>query len=123
MIDNTMLQRMAAGADPVVEESNIEAEEPLEQPTFFRMFTYPLSRLGLTVLGFYAVVPFLLKVLLMLVASILPLLAFAMGFVAGLVSILISLSTFWYLSVCIRASAEGQSKAPDVFEFSQDDSF
>ena len=121
MIDNTMLKHMAA--EPAIEDPLVPEEEPPEQMTFFRVFTFPLSRPGLTVLGFYAVVPFLLKVLLILVASILPLLAFAMGFVAGLVNALISLSTFWYLTVCIRASAEGQSKAPDVFEFSQDDSF
>ncbi len=118
MIDNTMLQRMAAAPD--VEESDIVTEEQPEQPTFSRVFTYPISGPGLSVIAIYAGIPFLWVLLLYMMPSILRNAMFLTGL---LVKGTVSLSTFWYLAVCIRASAEGQIKAPNVFEFSQDDSF
>lgn len=120
MIDNTMLQRMAAGAEPVVEEPNIEAEQPIEQPTFSRVFTYPISGPGLSMIAMYAGIPFLWVLLL----YPLPMVLRNAAFLAGLmIKGAVVLSSFWYLTVCIRASAEGQCRAPNVFEYSQDDSF
>ena len=123
MIDNTMLQRMAA--KPVAEEPDVVIEEePVEEGaeslTFLRLLTYPLCGPGLTVMGMYVLLPFFLWVLVMLMPGPLKL---AGGFVLMIVNILVTLSTLWYLTVCINASAEGRIKAPDVFEYSQDDSF
>lgn len=120
MIDNTMLQRMAA--KPAAEEPNvvIEAEPVEESLTFLRLLTYPLCGPGLTVMGMYVLLPFFLWMLVMLMPGPLKL---AGGFVLMIVNILVTLSTLWYLTVCINASAEGRIKAPDVFEYSQDDTF
>ena len=122
MIDDAMFQNRVAPEPVVVEPPVWEEDEQPEQVTFSRVFTYPISGPGLSILSIYAVGPFLLGTLVILATAILPLLAFALGFVVLLVNLLISLSTFWYLTVCIHASAEGQTKAPDVFEFSEDDS-
>ncbi|MBL7215437.1 MAG: hypothetical protein ISS71_07140 [Phycisphaerae bacterium] len=119
MIDDTMLKRMAA--KPVIEEPDVVIEEePPEQPTFCRVFTYPISGPGLSVIAIYAGIPFLWVLLL----YPLPLVLRNAAFFAGLlVKGAVALSSFWYLTVCIRASAEGQCRAPNVFEYSQDDSF
>lgn len=118
MIDNTMLQRMAA--EPVIEEPDVVIEgEPPEEPAFWRVFTYPVNGPGLSVIAIYAGVPYLWVLLL----YPLPLMLRNAAFLAGLlVKGAVALSSFWYLTVCIRASAEGQIKAPNVFEYSQDDS-
>ena len=121
MIDNTMLQRMAAG--PTTEAPDVIIEEESEQPTFSRVFTYPISGPGLSIMAIYVLVPFLLTLLARVISLVLPFLGFALGIVVLVIQILILLSTFWYLTVCVRASAEGQIKAPDVFEYSQNDSF
>ena len=113
-----MLKHMAA--EPVIEEPGILEEEQPEQPTFARVFTYPISGPGLSVIAIYAGIPFLWVLLL----YPLPLVLRNAAFLAGLlVKGAVVLSSFWYLTVCIRASAEGQCRAPNVFEYSQDDSF
>lgn len=120
MIDDSTFQERTP---PDFREPEATVEETPAAFSFGRLLTYPLNRPGLTVLGLYALVPFLLEIAATLISSVLPLLILVLGFVVLVVHILITLSTFWYLTVCIRASAEGQTKAPDLFEFSQDDSF
>lgn len=123
MIDDNMFQERVSQqlASEVPEDVEVIIEEGPEPLTFLRLLKYPLSRSGLTVLCFFAVVPFLLHVALILLSGILPLLAFALLLIVWIAEALIALSTFWYLTICICASAEGQVKAPDVFEYSQDD--
>lgn len=104
------------------EELSDAQDNPEQSPKFsiLCLLSYPLNGPGLSIVSIYVLVPFFVWVLV----TILPYqLRIAGGFILFLIKILVSLSTFWYLTVCVRASAEGQMQAPNVFEFGQDDSF
>lgn len=121
MIDETMFQERVERLKRLQEPSCVGEEAgPPEGMTWLRLLTYPFNGPGISIMTLYVFVPFLWILLLMLM----PLLLRNAGFFIGLlVKGLVVLSTVWYLAVCVRASAEGELKAPNLFEFGQDDSF
>lgn len=119
MIDDNMFQMRTPPADEP-QQPEVIIEEACEPFSFTRVLTFPFSGPGLSVITIYTLVPFL-WVLLLFVTPLF--IRNAMFFFGLLVKALIALSAIWYLAICIRAGAEGQTKAPAVFEFSQDDSF
>ena len=118
MIDETMLTDRLP-REPDLSEPDVEIQEAPPSLTFGRLLAYPFNAAGLCIMGVYVLLPFVLWMVLMIMPTALKI---AGGFLLLLINILITLSTIWYLTVCIRASAEGQIRAPDVFEYAQDDS-
>lgn len=117
MIDERMLNHMAVEPECEVIEAEVEAEPP--QPfTFLDVLCYPVSRAGLSVLGFYFVMPLILFLTTLIPIPVINLLFYFLVLVAGF---LVLLSTLWYLTVCIRSGAEGQRRAPALFEETEDD--
>lgn len=124
MIDDKMFEarvaRLKAVTEPDAVPCVVEEEEGDETLTFLGLLAYPLNGPGLSIMAIYVLVPFLLWCFFMIMPMALQ---YAGIFILLITKVLIGLSTFWYLTACIRASAEGQVRAPNVFEFGQDDSF
>jgi hypothetical protein len=105
--------------------SRLEEEEEVGErklPWFIDMFLYPISKAGLMMLGIIIGLPLLMKLMTMVmeVAT----LAFAPCYIfmvlfmclSIIVNIVIALYLYWYLALCVRDSAEGNLRAPDVLE-------
>jgi hypothetical protein len=124
MIDDKMFQervaRLNALTAPDAAECCVEEDDGPHSLTFLQWLSYPINGPGLSIIVIYVVVPFLLWAFFMVMPMALQ---FAGILLLIITRSLVGLSTLWYLTVCIRASGEGQIKAPNVFEFSQDDSF
>jgi hypothetical protein len=97
--------------------------EPLPErklPWYIDIVIYPTNKAGLTMLGIFIGVPLLMeafvKVLFLLAGGFPPFIVFAVFFlvISLIVNIIIRLYRYWYLSECIRDSAEGQIRAPDT---------
>lgn len=84
----------------------IESAVNRKLPWFIDIFLYPTSIPGLVNLAFFVGAQFVL--------SFLRLLPF-FGFLAFIISILIGLYMFWYITECIRDSAAGRIRAPEAF--------
>jgi hypothetical protein len=105
--------------------ARLEEEEEVGErklPWFVDMFLYPISKAGLMMLGIIIGLPLLMKLMTMVmeVAT----LAFAPCYIfmvlfmclSIIVNIVIALYLYWYLALCVRDSAEGNLRAPDVLE-------
>jgi len=79
--------------DPVIER---------KLPWFIDIFLYPTSQPGLVHLAFFAGAKLVLSFLGMLPFS-------------GILSILIALYMYWYVTECVRDSAAGRIRAPEAF--------
>jgi DNA-directed RNA polymerase subunit RPC12/RpoP len=97
--------------------------EPLPErklPWLVDIFLYPSSKAGLTMLGIFIGVPLLIEIftrVLNLVASQFPpFIVFTAFFLSiGLIiKIVIILYRYWYITECIRDSADGQIRAPET---------
>jgi DNA-directed RNA polymerase subunit RPC12/RpoP len=90
-------------------------------PWFIDIFLYPASKAGLTMLGIFIGVPLLVeiftRILNLLALQFLPFFVFAVFFssMGLIINIVIMLYIYWYISECIRDSANGQIRAPDTF--------
>lgn len=116
MIDDDMLNRPFV--EPECEVIEAEEEEVAVPFSLMDVLVYPISPAGLSVFCVYVFVPLVIYLLL----SPLPTaVSNGLFMLTSTVYAGVCLSTFWYLTVCIRAGAEGQRRAPNVFEFSQDD--
>lgn len=117
MIDDDMLDHPFI--EPECEVIEDEEERSPEPFTFWDVLRYPISAPGMSIFCVYVFTPLVMYLLL----SPLPMAVSNGLFMLNFVILLaVFLSTIWYLTVCIRAGAEGQRRAPNVFEFAQDDS-
>jgi hypothetical protein len=103
--------------------SRIEEEEEVgerKRPWFVDIFLYPISKAGLTMLGIIIGLPLLMKVMtkVMEAAAFVfgPCYVFMVLFIclSIIVNIVMALYLYWYLALCVRDSAEGNLRAPDV---------
>lgn len=74
------------------------------------IFLYPTSKAGLMVYAIIIVIPLLINT----VAILLGPLGFFVSIPGLVIKIVISLYTYWYLCECIRDSAQGGLRAPDI---------
>ena len=100
-----------------------EEEEKVSErklPWFIDIFLYPTSTAGLTMLGIIIGLPLVMKIMtnVMQAAALVfgPLYIFGVLFMclSIIVNIVIALYLYWYLALCVRDSAEGNLRAPDV---------
>jgi phage FluMu protein Com len=110
---------------PLLKESRVSRieYEPVPErnlPWIIDVFLYPTSKSGLIMLGIFIGVPLLIEIftrVLNLVASQFPpFIVFVLFFsrIGLIVNIVIILYRFWYISECIRDSANGQIRAPET---------
>lgn len=84
------------------------------------IFLYPISIPGLTVVGIIIVIPLLIDILVKILSRaalvFLPLLVFStlFKFTGFIIKIILWLYMYWYFCECIRDSADGGLRAPDV---------
>lgn len=110
------LQRLE-GKIPV-DETEQTGERKL--PWIIDIFLYPISVPGLTMLGIFIGVPLLMevfvKVLFLFTEGFPPFYVFAVFFlvISLIINIIIRLYRYWYLSECIRDSAEGRIRTPET---------
>jgi len=89
-------------------------------PWLIDILLYPINKAGLTMLGVFIGVPLLMevfvKVLFLFTGGFPPFYVFAVFFlvISLILNIIIRLYRYWYLSECIRDSAEGQIRAPET---------
>jgi hypothetical protein len=100
------------------QEPELVAERKL--PWIFDIFLYPISSTGLSILGMVVVIRFLLRLVVRFLGEasqeFLPCLAFfgLMWGIGILVRIVLYLYLYWYLCECIRESAAGGIRAPEI---------
>jgi hypothetical protein len=107
------------GKAPVEPESQSPAETPpstvpLNQtgeeikkrpfPVFIDFFLYPVCGGGLVQMAIYVIVPTVLNVVF----------GFLLSLLVVIVSLVIALYTYWYICECVRDSASGGIRAPDI---------
>ncbi len=89
----------------------IEPASRRNLPWFIDIFLYPTSAAGLTHLAIFAGVPFLIR----LVGLLLGPLALVLLFPSRIIGILIGCYMCWYFAECVRDSAAGFVRAPEAF--------
>jgi len=95
------------------EEIRTDEAEPVPErklPWLIDIFLYPISAPGLIILAIIIVIPLLID----FVAALFGPLGFFISVPGFVINIVISLYMYWYLCECIRDSAEGGLRAPDV---------
>lgn len=106
-------------------QGSLRREEPellpeRKLPWYIDIVIYPISKAGLSMLGIFIGVPLLMeafvKALFLLTGIFPPFYVFAVFFLVInlFINITIRLYRYWYLSECIRDSAEGQIRAPET---------
>ncbi|MEE9370515.1 MAG: hypothetical protein V3W45_03485 [Sedimentisphaerales bacterium] len=84
------------------------------------IFLYPSNKAGLTMLGVFIGLPLLMKLITafmnLMTIVFAPFFIFAVLFlcISIIVNITVALYLYWYLALCVRDSAEGNVRAPDV---------
>jgi len=105
------------------EEPKIDQTEPVlkrKLPWLLDIFLYPTNKAGLTMMGIFIGIPLLMEVfvgVLNLVASQFPpfyVVAVFFLIVNLIINIVILFYKYWYLSECVRDSADGQIRAPET---------
>jgi len=95
------------------QEIATDQAEPIPErklPWLIDIFLYPISTPGLTILAIVIVIPLLIDFVAMLLGPF----GFFISVPGFVVNIVIFLYMYWYLCHCIRDSAEGGLRAPDV---------
>lgn len=91
-------------------------------PWFIDIFLYPISKAGLIMLGIIIGLPLLMKFMTLIMEAaayaFAPCYVFMVLFMclSIIVNIVIAVYLYWYLALCVRDSAEGHLRAPDVLE-------
>ena len=93
----------------VIEEPQLAVER--KWPWLIDIFLYPISTPGLTILAVVVVIPLLIDFVVKLLGPVFGIFVWAPSLV---IIITIILYASWYLCRCIRDSAEGGLRAPDV---------
>ena len=81
-----------------IEES--KSEEQRSAPWFIDIFLYPVNQAGLTNLALFTIVPMVCQFL---------------GLIGFIIRMLMGLYFGWYLTECVRDSANGATRAPEAF--------
>ena len=81
-----------------------------KRPAIIDIFLYPTSTHGLTILGIIVGIPFLIGLLAFFAGPF----GFFITIPGFFVMAVIAVYTLWYFCQCIRESAEGETRAPDV---------
>ncbi|UCE99480.1 MAG: hypothetical protein JSV82_10050 [Planctomycetota bacterium] len=101
----------------------VQKEQLLAQRKFpwpIDIFLYPLNKAGLMMLGVFIGLPLLMKLLTgfmnLMTIVFAPFFIFAVLFlcISIIVNVTVALYLYWYLALCVRDSAEGNVRAPDV---------
>ncbi|MHC4084752.1 MAG: zinc ribbon domain-containing protein [Planctomycetota bacterium] len=99
----------------------VQEEKPTRKlPWIIDIFLYPISKAGLTTMGIIIGVPIAITLVMLLFGVMAlaypPIFVFVVffGMIGGLIRIIISLFTYWYLCECIRDSADGSIRAPET---------
>jgi phage FluMu protein Com len=92
------------------ESLSAEQESRRKRPAIIEIFLYPTSIHGLTIIGILVGIPFLIGLLAFLAGP----LAFFITIPGFFVLLILAAYTLWYFCQCIRESAEGEGRAPDV---------
>jgi len=92
----------------VVDETEVAGRRKL--PWLIDIFLYPTSVPGLIILGIIIIIPLLINI----VAGLLGPLGFFVAIPGVVIKIVIFLYMYWYFCECIRDSAAGGLRAPDV---------
>ena len=77
-----------------------ESQEQRSVPWFIDIFLYPVNQEGLTNLAIFTIVP---------------LISGALGLIGFIIRMLMGLYFGWYLTECVRDSAQGGTRAPEAF--------
>ena len=106
-------------------EGHIERAEPVPRkrlPWLIDSFLYPVSAAGLTMLGMFVLLPFVLTLICYgLLRTGLAVIIVPVFCIFLLIRFIILFYMFWYLGFCIRESAEGHFRAPDTLAPDSDD--
>jgi hypothetical protein len=96
------------------EELATDEAEPVPErklPWLIDIFLYPISTPGLTILAIVIVTKLLIDILVTLLGPVFGIFVWAPSLV---INMIIFFYAFWYVCRCIRDSAEGGLRAPDV---------
>lgn len=93
------------------EKNTREDTNKPRRPVLAAIFLYPTSIHGLSIIAVIVGIPFLINIFAMLAGPIWGIFIIIPGF---FVIAVLAGYTFWYFCQCIRESADGQTKAPDV---------
>jgi len=101
-----------------VQEEQLPAQRKLVWP--IDIFLYPSNKAGLTMLGVFIGLPLLMKLVTkfmnLMTRAFYPFIVLEVLFVciSIIMNITVALYLYWYLAFCVRDSAEGNVRAPDV---------
>lgn len=125
LLDIPKLEEKQQAYDHTVKAEAIAVEKPDETykrrfPWLIDIFLYPMSKAGLMNLGVIVLIPFLLGILIKLLSRaveqymFLLIVYIPLLLLTAIIVILLSLYLLWYLCECIRDSADGDVRAPQV---------
>lgn len=92
-------------------EEQAESDGRRKLPWIIDIFLYPTSTPGLTHLGIFIGIPFLIH----LIRQLLGPLAIILLFPSFIINILLGFYMCWYFAECVRDSAAGRIRAPQAF--------
>lgn len=100
---------------------DLKTIEKRKLPWLIDIFLYPISVPGLTMLGIYVFTPFILGLILSVLARALGalhpqmvLFLFPLGILFAIIRFIVSWYMIWYFGVCIQESGAGQIRAPET---------
>lgn len=108
------------------ERENVSDAAVVERrpPWLIDVFLYPVNASGLTMLGLFVLLPFVLDLISWVFNSLgLGIITSVLGLVSSIIVWVINFYMFWYLGFCIRESADGNFRAPDTLAPGFDDGF
>ena len=104
------------------ESTGAEVVTARRLPWVIEVFLYPINAAGLTMLGLFVVLPFVLNLTLSFLSSAgLWVVAAPLGIVFFIIGWVLRFYLFWYLGLCIRDSADGEFRASDTLAPDFDD--
>ena len=90
-----------------------QAEQPVPKrklPFFVDIFLYPLSVPGLIMLGIFVGIPLIIGI----IAALMGPFGFFIAIPGMFISAVVYIYMYWYICLCVRDSAEGNIRAPDL---------
>jgi hypothetical protein len=98
-----------------------ETIEKRKLPWLIDIFLYPISVPGLTMLGIFIFTPFILGLILAVLARalgalnpLMVLVLFPLGILFVIIRFIVSWYMIWYFGVCVQESGAGQIRAPET---------
>lgn len=118
--DNALHSTMAELMNARASRNNKSESENIRRrklPFFLDVFLYPFNGSGLMMLGIFVFMPVIFELIALLLLSLGTLgviIVVPLGMAFWLINWIIRLYIFWYFAECIRQSATGQVRAPEV---------